>query len=105
MLQFVFLRKEDAYEKVKETCLEYAGNQNVFASLGQEEQVTDQEQVSQPNNVEEIFPKDISEKVNILCQNFELLALVISKDKTKKNFQDITCHKCKKPIRMQFKVT
>ena len=27
MLQFVFLRKADTYEKVKETCLEYADNQ------------------------------------------------------------------------------
>ena len=32
MLQFVFLRKADAYEKVMESCLEYADNQKVFAA-------------------------------------------------------------------------
>ena len=32
MLQFVFLRKADTYEKVRETCLEYADNQKVFVS-------------------------------------------------------------------------
>ena len=30
MLQFVFLRKADTFEKVSETCLEYADNQKVF---------------------------------------------------------------------------
>ena len=35
--------------------------------------------------------------VDTLCQKFEQLALFISKDKPKKNIQDITCHKYKKP--------
>ena len=39
MLQFVFLRKADTYEKVRETCLVYADNQKVLVS--REEQVTD----------------------------------------------------------------
>ena len=40
MLQFVFLRMADTYEKGRETCLVYADNQKGFVS--QEEQVTDQ---------------------------------------------------------------
>ena len=44
MLQFLFLRKEDTYEKFKETCLEYANNKKVFKSRVQEEQVTDESQ-------------------------------------------------------------
>ena len=45
-----------------------------------------------------MFPKDTSERVDFQCQKFEQLALLISKGKKKKkNIQDITCHKCKKP--------
>ena len=40
MLQFESLRKGDTYEKVREICIEYANNQKVFASQG--EQVIDQ---------------------------------------------------------------
>ena len=32
-----------------------------------------------------------------MCKKFEQLALLISKDKSKKNIQDITGHKCSKP--------
>ena len=40
MLQFIFLRKADAFEKVTETWLKYPDNQKLFASQG--EQITDQ---------------------------------------------------------------
>ena len=33
-LELVFLRKADTYEKVKETCLEYADNQKFFVPQG-----------------------------------------------------------------------
>ena len=40
MLQFLFLRKADTYEKVRENYLEYEDNQKFFASQG--EQLIDQ---------------------------------------------------------------
>ena len=39
MLQVVLLRKADTYETVRETCFDYADNQKVFASQG--EQIVD----------------------------------------------------------------
>ena len=41
--------------------------------------------------------KETLEKVDTLRKKFEQLRLLISKDKTMNNIQDITCHKCKKP--------
>ena len=64
---------------------------------GQEKQITDQEQDSNTTKGKEIFYKDTSQKVDILCKTFEQLAPLISKDKPKMNIQDITCQKCKKP--------
>ena len=46
-----------------------------------------------------MLQKETSEKVDALCKKFEQLGLLISEDKWKKNIQDITCHKCKKPGR------
>ena len=40
MSQFIFLRKADAFEKVRETWLKYPDNQKLFVSKG--EQITDQ---------------------------------------------------------------
>ena len=94
-LQFVFLRKAYTYEKVREACLEYADNQKAFASHG--EQVVDQARSSHQEGEKEELPNNTSEKVDILCKKFEQLASMISKDKPKKNIQDIICHKCKKP--------
>ena len=95
MLQFVFLRKADTYEKVRETCLEYAYNQKVFASQG--EQVTDQTRSAHLEGEKEKLHKKTSEKFDRVCKNFEQLALFIPKDKPKNNIQDITCDKYKKP--------
>ena len=39
----------------------------------------------------------IFREVDVLCKKFEQLGLLISKDKPKKNIQDITYHKCKNP--------
>ena len=36
MLQFVFLRNADTFENFRETCIEYADNQTVFASQGEQ---------------------------------------------------------------------
>ena len=94
MLQFVFLRKADTYEKVRETCLEYADNRKVFVSQG--EQITNQTRSGHQEGEKEMLQKETSEKFNTLCKKFEQLALLISKDKSKKNIQDITCHNCKK---------
>ena len=96
MLQFVILKNADTYEKVKETCLEHADNQKVITSQIQEKQVTDQEQDSSTTKGKEIFHSDTSEKFDILCEKFELLGLIVSKDNQKKNVLDITCPKCKK---------
>ena len=93
MLQFLFLRKADTYEKVKEACLQYTDNQKFFASRG--DQRTDQERSGEHEDAKEKLHKDTSEKVDILCSKFEKLMLLTSKDKTKKNIQDITCHKGK----------
>ena len=93
MLQFVFLRKEDIYEKVRETRLEYADNQKLFAIQG--EQITDYTRSGYQEGEKEKLHKDTSEKVDITCKKVEKLALLISKDKPKKNIQYITCHKCK----------
>ena len=95
MSQFAFWRKADNFERVRETCLEYADNQKVFASQG--ERVTDQTRSGHQEGEKEKFEKETSQNVDTLCKKFEQLALLISKDKPKKNIQDITCHKCKKP--------
>ena len=91
MIHFVFLRNADMYEKVRETCLEYADKQKGFSSQGK--QVTDQMRSAHQENEEEKFQKDNSEKVDILCKKSEQLELLISKDKLKKSIQDITCRK------------
>ena len=57
MLQFVFLRKADTYEKVWETCLEYADNQKVFVPQGQEKQVSDHEQDSSTKKGKKYFTR------------------------------------------------
>ena len=97
MLQFTFLRKADTYEKVRETCLEYADNQKVFVSQDQEKQITDQEQDSRTAKEKEKLHKEISERIDTLCKKFGQLALLISKYKPRKNIKYITCRKCKKP--------
>ena len=95
MLQFVFLKKADTYEKVRETCIEYPDNQKVFASQG--EQPIDLVGSGHQEAEKEKLHKDTSEKVDTLSRKFEQLEVLISKEKPKKNIQDITCHKCKKP--------
>ena len=71
MLQFVFLRKADTYEKVKNTCLESPDNQKDFASQG--ERIADQERSGQHKYEKEKLHKDTSEKVDILFRKFEQL--------------------------------
>ena len=75
MLQFVFLRKADTYEKVRENCLEYADNQKVFVS--QREQVTDQTRSGHQEGEKEKLHKETSEKVDTFCKKFEQLALLM----------------------------
>ena len=91
----MFLRKADKYEKVKEVCLDYTDNQKGFAS--QTEQIIHQARSGHHEGEKEKIHKEISEKVDILCKKLEQLALLISKDIPKKNIQEITCHKYKKP--------
>ena len=79
MLQFAFLRKADTYEKVRETCLEYADNQKLFVSQGQEKHITDQEQDSSSTEEKEKLHKEISERVDTQCEKFGQLALLVSK--------------------------
>ena len=83
MLQFVFLSKADTYQKVRETCTQYADNQKVFASL--EEQITDQTRSGNQEGEKEQLYKEMSEKVGTLWKKFEQLALFISKGKPKKS--------------------
>ena len=64
MLQFVFLRKAYTYEKVRETCLEYADNQKAFAS--HVEQVVDQARSSSQEGEKEELPM-IFRRSSIFC--------------------------------------
>ena len=68
MLQFVFWRKTDMYEKVREICLEYADNHKVFAS--QVEKTTDQTRSGHQEVEKEKLHKETTDKVDILCKNF-----------------------------------
>ena len=97
MLQFVFLRNAATKKKAKETCLECTGNQKVFASQVEEEQVREHAQANQPDNRKEKFHIDNLEKADILCEKLEQLALLISNYRSKKSLQDIIYHNCKKP--------
>ena len=94
MLQFVFLRKADTYEKIRENCLEYAVNQKGFAL--QRKKLNDQARSAHQEREKEKLQKETSEKVDKLCKKFEQLALLTSKVKSKKNLCDITGRKCKK---------
>ena len=57
MLQFVFLRKADTFEKVRENCIEYAVTQKVFASQG--EQVTGQAKSAHQEGEKEKFTRKL----------------------------------------------
>ena len=95
-LQFVLLRKVSTFDDGKETCLGNAEHQKMYSlPKGVTEKSS---RVFELEHGKSFQGKDDEalDKMDILCKNFEDLALLITKSKPKPNIQDIICHKCKK---------
>ena len=71
MLQFVFLRKGDTYEKVRETCLEYAANQKVSALQGK--QLIDQTRSGHQEGEKKSFEKKLRKRLIDCVTNLKSL--------------------------------